>query len=182
MAEVVKTAIIGSPGLFEFIERELDGSPSRKLREIGFLERCVTECVGVKAGIVERDPLERDERRVLNLGHTLGHALEAAGRYSDLAHGEAVSIGLIAAIRVALGRGLVSEGLLERTMWVLDRCGLPVSTTQFDESLVKEALQLDKKRRSGRLHFVLPIRLGATEIVNDVTEAELISAVWSGAK
>jgi 3-dehydroquinate synthase len=177
MAEVVKTALIGSPDLFTFIEERLSDDPVRALRETGFLERCVWDSATVKAAIVERDPCEVGERRVLNLGHTLGHAFEAAAGYSELTHGQAVSIGLVAAVRIAVERGLADEDLLARVRRTLELCRLPVAAPEFDEAAVRGSLGLDKKKRSGRLHFVLPLRPGSTMVVDDVSEDEMLAAV-----
>jgi 3-dehydroquinate synthase len=179
MAEVVKTAIIGSPALFDFLDQELSTSPRRKLRKPEFLERCVAECAAVKSAIVTRDPFERDERRVLNLGHTLGHALESVKAYA-LTHGEGVSIGLVAALRIAVERGVARADLLERTRRILAQCGLPIAAPAFDETALVAGLHLDKKRRSGRLHFVLPIRPGMVEVVDDVSETEMLAALRKG--
>ncbi|MCH7548255.1 MAG: iron-containing alcohol dehydrogenase, partial [Candidatus Krumholzibacteriota bacterium] len=98
MAEVVKTAMIGDAEFFA----ELVGGATI---DADFLEHAVRVCSRIKGAIVEADPYERDLRRVLNLGHTLGHALEAAGAYTGLSHGEAVALGLLAALRVAIARG-----------------------------------------------------------------------------
>jgi shikimate kinase / 3-dehydroquinate synthase len=175
MAEVVKTALLGSAEFFGWLERELGGLPA--LRRIDFLERCVAESAAIKAAIVERDPFEAGERRVLNLGHTVGHALETAGRYAGLSHGEAVSVGTIAALRVAVARGRATAEFLEITRRILSCCGLPVGVPLVDEDALRGALQLDKKRRAGRLHFVLPLAPGSVEIVDDLTEQELVAAL-----
>jgi len=177
MAEVVKTAILGDAGLFDFIERQLSEGSADTLRDVEFLERCVIDSATVKSGITERDPLEKDERRVLNLGHTLGHALEAIGGYQGLTHGQAVSVGLVAAMRISRARGLVEPGLVERTRNVLEKCGLPVDPPAFDVPSFVESLHLDKKKQAGRLHFVLPTGLGSVTIVNDVTEDEALASL-----
>ena len=179
MAEVVKTAFLGSADFFAGLERELAGAAgaSPALRRLDFLEHCIAESAAIKAGIVGRDPFEAGERRVLNLGHTVGHALETAGRYAGLTHGEAVSVGMIAALRIAVGRGRATEQCLDTVRRVLRGCALPVGVPFVDEAALREALRLDKKRRAGRLHFVLPLAPGSVEIVDDVTEAELLAAL-----
>ena len=177
MAEVVKTAILGSPGLFGFLENELRSDPEQKLREPGFLYRCVAECAAVKAAVVERDPFEAGERRVLNLGHTLGHALEAVAGYTGLTHGQAVSIGTVVAGQVAAARGWMDSGLLSRVRHVLVRCGLPVVAPRCDEQQLLRSLHLDKKKKSGRLHYVLPAGIGTIDVVDDVSDAEILSAM-----
>ena len=175
MAEVVKTALLGSADLFHFIEKELEKN-AHSLRRTAFLERCVVECAAIKAAIVERDPFERDERRVLNLGHTLGHAFETLGEYGSLTHGQAVSIGLVAVAGIAHSRELVDEDYVRRLSATLERCGLPVTPPAVDRNAFVDALHLDKKKKAGRLRFVLPAGLGATTIVDDVTIDEIEEA------
>jgi len=177
LAEVVKTAVLGSPGLFEFLEKELSREPKRTMRSVAFLERCVAECATVKGGVVERDPFDRGERRILNLGHTLGHAIEAVAGYGRLIHGEAVSIGLVAAGRIAVSRGLFDRTLLERTRSILEACGLPVEPPDLDMNSMIQAVQLDKKKKSGKVRFVLPVAIGGTKIVDDVTDSEMRDAL-----
>ena len=185
LAEVVKTAIIGSPTLLDFIETELSGNSVEKRRDLSFLERCVMDCAAIKASIVEKDPFDHHERRVLNLGHTLGHALEAAQDFVNLSHGEAVSIGLIAAARIALSRGLVDEVFFHRLEDILLRCGLPIALPSYNDAAITRCLYLDKKRRSNRFYFVLPACIGSSievNIVDDVTEAEMLTALRRGIK
>jgi 3-dehydroquinate synthase len=126
--------------------------------------------------VVELDPFERDLRRVLNLGHTLGHALEAALDYR-LAHGAAVGLGTLAAWRVAVARGEAEAEWYQRTRALLERFRLPTGIPEADSARVRDALALDKKRRTGRLTFVLPHRPGRVSIRDDVTEDELIAAM-----
>jgi 3-dehydroquinate synthetase/shikimate kinase len=103
MAEVVKAALIDSEPFFAFLEGHVGSDAHRCLADIEFLERCVLEAARIKCKIVNEDPYERDRRRTINLGHTVGHALEASARYRGLKHGQAVSLGLIAAFRISTG-------------------------------------------------------------------------------
>jgi len=176
MAEVVKTALLGSADLFAFIEKELEQNAG-VLRSIDFLERCVTDCAAIKAAVVERDPFENGERRVLNLGHTLGHAFETLGEYGSLTHGQAVSIGLVGVSRIARDRGLVQPDYLRRVVQTLERCNLPVNPPPVDRDEFFAALNLDKKKKSGKLRFVLPADFGSTVIVDDVTSDEIDMAI-----
>lgn len=174
MSEVVKTAIIGSPALFEMLRAvSAKGAPQN---DPSLLEACVRTCVRVKGRIVEEDPFERDRRRILNLGHTLGHAIEAVSGYGTVAHGEAVAIGLVAALTVAVGRGVATTDFLEATKSILIACGLPVRMPDLDQDALKAAMASDKKRRVGGLTFVLPAAPGDVRIVTDVTEEELMRA------
>lgn len=184
MAEVIKTAIVGSPGLFEYLESALcNGSTPgaelglERLRDTKLLERCVAECAEVKSRIVEEDPFDTGRRRILNLGHTLGHAFEADAGYSGPTHGQAVSVGLAASLRISERRGVIDPGLASRARHLLERCGLPVSAPRADGRSILKRLSLDKKRSSGRMRFVLATGLGSTSIVDDVTDAELIESI-----
>lgn len=176
LAEVVKTAIIDAPDLFAWLRERALASPASLDLDVGALDRCVRECIRVKADIIERDPYERDLRRVLNLGHTLGHALEAAAGYDTLRHGEAVAIGLVAAVRVAVARGVASVDFLRDTEAVLSACGLKTVAPQVSPDKLRQAMALDKKVRGGRLTFILPLAPGHVEIVDDVGEDEILSA------
>jgi 3-dehydroquinate synthase len=174
MAEVVKTAIIGSPALFERLRAAAAGGAPQSDPEL--LGECVLECVRIKGRIVEADPYERDVRRVLNLGHTFGHAVEAATGYRDLSHGEAVAVGLMAAISVSVKRGTATPDFLESTRRIFAACGLPAHAPALDAETLRRALGGDKKRRASGLTFVLPIAPGEVRIVNDVTEDEILAA------
>ncbi len=180
MAEVVKSALIGDPALFDQLEAALvdpaenrDGDPRR---DPELLETCVAACAAVKGGVVSRDPWELGERRLLNLGHTLGHALEAQSAYG-LSHGEAVSIGTVAALQVAVARGAAEADLLDRTRRLLQACGLPTTPPEYDAADLLSRLHLDKKRRDGRQFFVLPLAAGDVVVVDDVDDDEALAAL-----
>ncbi len=113
---------------------------------------------------------------MLNLGHTLGHALETSLAYTGLSHGEAVSLGLLAALRVAAARGKASAQYCENTRELLNWCGLPVKTPKVDEDAVHSALVLDKKHSRGELRFVMPLEPGRVSIER-VSLGELIDAM-----
>lgn len=174
MAEVVKTAIVGSPGLFEKLRVAAGKGVPQSSPEL--LEEAVRECVRIKGHIVEADPYEHDRRRVLNLGHTLGHAIEAVAGYGTILHGEAVAMGLMAALAVAVQRGVATADFREATRAILVACALPVRAPELDAAALARAIGNDKKRRVSGLTFVLPVAPGEVRIVNDVTEDELIRA------
>lgn len=174
MAEVIKTAIIGSPPLYDSLARTL-ASPEA-MRHPGLLEECVAECARVKVSIVERDPYEHGLRRVLNLGHTLGHAIEAVAGYGTVLHGEAVSLGMLAAIRVAVRRGAATGDFLAATRAMLNACHLPVAMPAVERDALAAAMGLDKKRRASGLTFVLPVTPGDVRLIDDVTPDEILDA------
>jgi len=152
LAEVVKHAVIGAPALLDRVGRDDPAS-------------FVGEAAAIKLAIVERDPLEKGERRLLNLGHTLGHAFERASGYA-LSHGEGVALGLRAACRIAARHCGFREGAAVEA--ALDRCGLPSRGAHPFEAL--EALKHDKKRAGDRLRWVLPVALGDVRVFDDVPE------------
>jgi 3-dehydroquinate synthetase len=154
LAEVVKHAVIGAPALLERAGRDE-------------AESLVAEAAAVKLAIVRRDPREGGERRLLNLGHTLGHAFERASGYA-LSHGEAVALGLRAACRIAARHCGFREGNAVEA--ALDRCGLP-SRGALPFDALAAALAHDKKRVGARLRWVLPVKLGDVRPFDDVPEA-----------
>jgi shikimate kinase / 3-dehydroquinate synthase len=176
LAEVIKTALIGDPDLLELVEQEARGV---RARAPDLLVELVRRSVRVKARIVSADERESGLRACLNFGHTLGHALEAQGGYGHLRHGEAVSLGLIAALRIGERLGRTPRALTERTLAVLGALGLP---TRLDPAEVAAAVPLlghDKKRSGATLRFVVARDVGDVELVTlGVAEvAELAQAV-----
>ncbi len=120
----------------------------------------IRRAVAVKVGVIRSDPYEQGERATLNLGHTLGHGLELATDFK-LRHGEAVSIGTVAAARLAERLKIAPDGLAEKVEKCLERLGLPVQIPPgVDRERLISAMSRDKKRRSGSLRIVLPERIG----------------------
>ncbi len=186
MAEVIKTAIVGSAELFGDLVATCGNVPEGSTSDPLFLERCVMASAFIKSTVVQRDPFERGERKVLNLGHTAGHAFEAISGYGDLRHGDAVAIGLVIAGHIAVGRGLWPPDRLEQTVHLLRACGLPVVAPRFDPKVFLRSLHLDKKKRAGRLRYVLPVEVGTCVVADDVTDQEILRAAeatreWRGA-
>ncbi len=172
-------------------EREVQGGWAEVVKHAviaggDLLERCgavdpasiVEEAARIKLDIVARDPREADERRLLNLGHTLGHAIERAVDY-ELHHGEAVALGLRAACVIAELHADFADR--ERIDAALTRCGLPAHTA-VDPAKVREALRHDKKRRDRRLRWVLPVALGDVRVFDDVPDAFVKQALAAVSK
>jgi 3-dehydroquinate synthase len=152
LAEIVKAAVLASPLLLDFLEKQ---DPMARLKWL------VEQAVRIKAGYVAADPRDRGVRRSLNLGHTFAHALESATDYG-ISHGEAVSIGLVAAAHLGAEHGVTDPGTAERLRSILDALGLPVEPASGpDPEAVIEAMAADKKRRSGNAVFVVPAPGGA---------------------
>jgi 3-dehydroquinate synthase len=144
LAEVVKTALLSGEPLFSTVAASLEALARRE----GPIEEVVTECVAFKAGVVQRDPLEHGERAILNLGHTVGHALETVGGYERLLHGEAVAYGLRAALELS---GIPSDSPAVRLVRRLRAPPLEGYATND----ILEAMRGDKKVSGGQLKFVL---------------------------
>jgi 3-dehydroquinate synthetase len=171
MAESIKAAIIGDADLWRLIsDRGAAALRNDEAARYAIVERAAR----VKLAIVRRDPFEAGERRLLNLGHTLGHALEIESNY-HLAHGAAVALGLRAAAVIAAGRGGDAD-IAPALDEVLDRIGFRLRR-RFDPGIVRQALQTDKKRAAGRQRWLLPFGIGQVVEVDDVTDAELDRAM-----
>ncbi len=166
MAELIKHGVIGDAGLFAELE-----SVSQRIGAPHILRS-----LRVKAAIVEEDPFETGRRAVLNLGHTTGHALETLSGYA-LRHGEAVSIGMVAAARIAVELGRADPSLPGRIETVLSGWGLPVRCPPFAAEDIWAAMAHDKKRRGRGLRWVLPRAIGEVEIVEDVPSEVIISVL-----
>lgn len=157
LGEVVKYGMIRDAALFEYIGSNIEGIRSRDPQ---VLDEIVYRCVAIKADVVSKDEKESGERAILNYGHTIGHALEAAGDYKVLQHGEAVSIGMEAEAILSMELGIAPLELLAAQNRLLKLCGLPTRVKKMPERKVLAALKLDKKNISGRTRFVLPEAIG----------------------
>jgi 3-dehydroquinate synthase len=170
MAEVIKHGIIGVPDLFAQLE---SGQPGSEFvisgSDIGLALR-------VKIKIVAEDPFEQGRRAVLNLGHTVGHALERLSGFEQR-HGEAVSVGMVAAARIAAEMGRAAPSLAKRIEAALLAWELPTRCPPFDAKAIQEAMAHDKKKRGAVVRWVLPREIGVVEIVEDVPEETVFSVL-----
>ncbi len=163
LAEIVKAALIGDPPLLVHL---LEHGPQP-------VEEIITRAVTVKKVIVEQDRLENGVRAYLNLGHTFGHALEHVSGYA-WKHGEAVAVGLVAAARLSVRRGLCAPDLAATVERALADLGLPVCFSDLDPGALWDAMRHDKKWQNGLARFVLLERIGQPVIVSDVRRDEVI--------
>jgi 3-dehydroquinate synthase len=170
-AEIVKHAAIADPELFNYLEENYKGILSL---DNNIIEKVVYDSVMIKSGIVNRDELERGERRKLNFGHTLGHALE---KTTGISHGEAVSAGMAAAAMISENMGLLKRKDRIRIEKLLNNLGLPTSI-QADNKRIIDAVSKDKKREKDRIHFVLLEGIGKA-IVQGIPIEELQSLIAS---
>jgi 3-dehydroquinate synthase len=171
LAEVVKYGVSLDAELFAYLELNADKILQR---EPEALRHIITRSCQLKAGIVEQD--EREEtglRAVLNYGHTFGHAFENVGGYGAWLHGEAVAAGMMCAAQLAERRGLWTAEVVSRQKRLLERLGLPVRPLDWDIDALMASMRRDKKALAGQMRFVLPHRLGAAGLVDEVPQAEV---------
>ena len=176
VAEIVKHGIVLDADYFAEVERD---AAALCARDLPVVERIIGGSCRLKASVVERDERESELRHVLNYGHTIGHALEAATGYARFAHGEAVALGIVAEARLARRLGLAFDDTVARQERLLLAVGLPVTAEAIDTDAVVAAIGRDKKARDGRVPFVLAPRIGAFRLVFDVPAAD-IRAVLAG--
>jgi 3-dehydroquinate synthase len=176
LAEIVKHGIVLDADYFAELERDLAPLAAR---DLGVLERIIGGSCRLKASVVERDEREAELRHVLNYGHTIGHALEAATGYARYAHGEAVSLGIVAEARLARRLGIADDETTARQERMLETLGLPVRAPSIDVEPIVSAMARDKKAKDGRVPFVLAPRIGAFRIVYDIPTAEVRAVIAS---
>ncbi|MBO9455471.1 3-dehydroquinate synthase [Paracoccus sp. R12_1] len=181
--EVVKYGLLGDMDFFAWLE---ENGP-RLQQDRALRQRAVAHSVAMKAGIVTRDETEQGERALLNLGHTFGHALEAATGYSDrLLHGEGVAIGCALAFDLSARMGLCSQEAPSRVLAHLATMGMPARLSDIsgdlpDDAALIDLMAQDKKVVDGRLRFVLARGIGEAFVSDDV-QAEQLSSVLRDAR
>jgi 3-dehydroquinate synthase len=176
MAECVKHAVIRDPALFDWIDAQLDAIMNLDPPTMAEL---VHRNVQIKANVVMADEREKGERAHLNFGHTFAHAIEATCGFERFSHGEAVSLGMVAASRLAATLGLCPADLPDRLVDLLSRIGLPTYAHELAQNgHLLDVMRLDKKVAAGKIRLVLPTGMGSVILYNDATE-EQIAATWN---
>jgi 3-dehydroquinate synthase len=175
LGEVVKYGVILDAEFFAFLENSAD-AVLRRDPEV--LQTVIARCCRLKADVVQRDEFERTGlRAVLNYGHTFGHAFEALSGYGRLLHGEAVALGMLCACRLAGRLGRVDRTTVDRQARLLAALGLATALPALDPGQVLRTMMHDKKVQHGRLHLVLPSRLGHVELVGGIEPADVLAAL-----
>ena len=170
LAEVIKYGLIWDEAFFDWIEAHLDALLAR---DAAALKYAIHRSCAIKAEIVSRDEREQGERAFLNLGHTFGHAIEAATGYVAWLHGEAVGTGLLIAADLSARLGLLDQRVVERLQQLLRRAGLPVEAPRIGAARALEYMRVDKKVQSGRVRLVLLSGLGRSIVTGDYPDAVL---------
>lgn len=173
MGEVLKTGLICDKTFYDFV------CISRKnveAMELSVISKMVRRCCEIKAGVVERDPKEQGERALLNLGHTIGHAVEKLMDF-HLLHGQCVGIGMIAAAYISMKRGLLTAKEYENIRTGCRDYGLPLSVRGLEEKDILKATKKDKKMENGSIKFILMDGIGKTYIDKTVSDEELLDGI-----
>ncbi|MBC8403161.1 MAG: 3-dehydroquinate synthase [Candidatus Marinimicrobia bacterium] len=173
LAEVLKYGAIQDREFWQELTENLE---ALMIVETTAILRAIRKSCAIKAGIVVRDEHEQDLRRILNLGHTIGHALENLSGYGQLTHGEAVALGMLCAGEISYQRGFINDDDWRSLSTTLRRLPLP-ALPNITGAKVLEVIRRDKKVRSGRLHFVLLEGLGKAVIIDDVTDEEIMQSL-----
>jgi len=173
LMESVKAGFIRDRALARFMEENADEIAGRDAKA---LEKVIVASIRMKADVVRRDERENGLRMILNLGHTVGHALEQATRYKAMLHGEAVGWGMVAALYLARMRKTITQGQMERMENLIYRYG-PLPKLNVRAARILASAGHDKKNVGGVRRFVLPIGIGDAGVVEDVTQRELEEAV-----
>lgn len=166
LAEVIKYGIISDPDLFKLLEKNVE---EIKQKNPNLLTEIVVKCSKIKAKVVERDEKEHGKRTILNLGHTLGHALETLTKYNRYGHGEAVAIGIVFASRISTKLGTLSNVEFRKILSLIQSMGLPTKIEgDFKADKIVETMYLDKKVRDEKIRMILPKRIGEVAITDEI--------------
>ena len=173
MGEILKTGLICDGEFFRFVCREQE---SIKALDMKLIAAMVRRCCEIKAGVVERDPMEQGERALLNLGHTVGHAVEKLKNFT-LLHGQCVGVGLVAAAYLSMKRGLLNEQEYQEICRGCADYDLPIHVDGLIPRDVLAATKKDKKMEQGHIKFILMDGIGKSFIDKTVTDAEMLSCI-----
>ena len=173
MGEILKTGLICDGEFFRFVCREQE---SIKALDMKLIAAMVRRCCEIKAGVVERDPKEQGERALLNLGHTVGHAVEKLKNFT-LLHGQCVGVGLVAAAYLSMKRGLLNEQEYQEICRGCADYDLPINVDGLIPRDVLAATKKDKKMEQGHIKFILMDGIGKSFIDKTVTDAEMLSCI-----
>lgn len=184
LAEVIKYGVIADAPLFRRLERDLDRLLAR---DPATLAAVIARCCAIKAAVVTEDETETGRRAILNFGHTIGHAIEAVTAYGKFLHGEAISLGQVAAAWLSARLAGLPEADVTRIRRLLERAGLPVAQrfSALQRARLLDAMRLDKKVSGGEVFFVLAPRIGRTvwkQRVPAVLSDKALDAVAGGAE
>lgn len=171
LAEVIKYGIMADADFFTWLEKNID---ALRQKNPDALSAAIYKSCAIKADVVAADETEQGQRALLNLGHTFGHAIEAATNYQTWLHGEAVAVGMVMAAHLSLMRGYIDADYHHAIIQLIQNAGLPIHPPQsMTDAQWLTLMARDKKVLQGKMRFILPTARGAAAIFSDVTEDEL---------
>jgi shikimate kinase/3-dehydroquinate synthase len=176
LAEVIKYGVIRDEEFFSYLEDNMDKILTQ---EPAALSHAIRRSCAIKAEVVQKDEREGGLRKILNYGHTFGHALETATKYRTYLHGEAVSIGVVFAAQLSVRLGLSDAAVARRQIELLKRAGLPVALPKIKTADILKSMTLDKKVSDGRIHFVLAEQIGRV-VVRPVETKQIAGLLKTG--
>jgi 3-dehydroquinate synthase len=174
LAEVIKHAVIKDEKFFSYLDGNLD---LIKSLDNNVLEVVVAKSARIKVEFVEQDEKDTGIRNILNFGHTVGHAVESVSNFR-VSHGQGVSIGMTAAVRIAVKMELMDTESAARLEKLLQKAGLATKLPQMEVKQVMQAMRYDKKVQGGKIRFVLPRAIGQVFITDDVSPAVVENVLW----
>jgi 3-dehydroquinate synthase len=177
-AEIIKHAVVADAEMFRTL-KVARASGLRRASETHALRSLIKRNIQIKSRIVAKDERDRTgQRALLNFGHTVGHAIERAGNYRKFLHGEAVSLGIVAACAISVKKAGLRPDQCAAIVDLLERFGLPTRLPpKFPRKKIFDAIRFDKKFEGGKVRFVLTPRIGTARITNDVTLNDIREAV-----
>ena len=174
LGEAIKYGVISDPELFELLHKNLEKILAYNKEPLGDL---ISRCIAIKIRVVEEDEKEMGLRKILNFGHTIGHALEQATRYKVLRHGEAVAWGMLGAGYIAIRRKMWDPAEFDKLKSIIVRSKSLHPFGALKSKDILKALKHDKKKTGKALNFVLPVETGKVTIVSDVSRQEVLAAL-----
>lgn len=175
LGEAIKYGLLADESLFEWMEENSEALNERNLEKLQYL---IKRCCEIKAAVVSRDEKETGERALLNLGHTFAHAIEAETSYNEYLHGEAVAIGLVAAMKVSVAMGMSTVVHLQRLETLLKNLSLMTTLNSMlsIDQLMHHMLK-DKKNKSGQIHLVINRKIGSASVMKNISREIIRSAI-----
>lgn len=165
LSEAIKYAVIGDASFFDYLEKNLNLISAL---DNNVLETIVSRCAQIKADVVANDEKDTGLRNILNFGHTIGHGVESVS-YFQIAHGQAVAIGMVAAAKIAVELGLADRKIVDRLESLLQKAALVTGLPQVEIAQIIRAMQYDKKASGGKIRFVLPRSIGEVFVTDAVS-------------
>ena len=177
LSEVIKHALISDKKYFNWLEENMESIISLKSKELGY---AITRSVEIKSVIVSEDEKEKGIRKILNFGHTFGHAIELYGEFKEFSHGQSVAMGMLMAMELSKLTEGFSEEDLKKSKKLISKANPDLNfKNTFDENKLLENMSVDKKREGSKLIFVLLEKIGRAKVKADIDESKILKAIQS---